>query len=463
MLPKPVVEQLIAIVGEAGLLVEAQDLLRYGTDRTTQWQAAPVAVVLPRSVTEVQAIVHLAAGQGLALVPSGGRTGLSGGAVASEGELVVAMDRMNQVIDFDPVDETVTVGAGMVTAQLQAFARQQGLFYPVDFASTGSSQIGGNIATNAGGIKVIKYGMTRDWVAGLKVVTGRGDVLDLNRGLAKNNTGYDLRHLFIGSEGTLGLVCEATIQLTKPPEESAVMVLGIGDFALIMDVLDCFGRELELTAFEFFSEPAMDKVTEHRGHNRPFETVAPYYVLLEFENSGGAMLERAITVYERAVDSGWVLDAVVSHSLAQAQKLWKLREDISETLWHWQPYKNDISVRLSRMGDFIHEVDSLVNQQYPDFEIVWYGHIGDGNLHLNILKPETLPADKFEAKCVAVSDQIGRLLARYEGSVSAEHGVGLLKKEVLKYSRSAEEIDMMRSIKSAFDPQHILNPGKLFD
>lgn len=463
MLPETVVEKLISTVGETGLLVEAADLQLYGTDRTRLWQPAPAAVVFPRSVSEVQAIVKLASEHSLALVPSGGRTGLSGGAVAKEGELVVAMDRLNQVIDFDPVDKTVTVGAGMITAQLQAFAEQQGLYYPVDFASTGSSQIGGNIATNAGGIKVIKYGMTRDWVAGLKVVTGRGDILDLNKGLAKNNTGYDLRHLFIGSEGTLGLICEATIQLTKPPGESAVMVLGVMDFALIMDVLDCFKAELELSAFEFFSEQALAKVTQHRGHSRPFEAVAPFYVLLEFENSDAAMLKKAITLFEQAVESGWVVDGVVSHSLAQAQNLWKLREDISETLWHWQPYKNDISVRVSRMGDFIREVDRLVEQQYPDFEIIWYGHIGDGNLHLNILKPEALPLDQFEAKCVSVSDEIGRLLARYEGSVSAEHGVGLLKKEVLKYSRSAEEMDMMRSIKSAFDPRHILNPGKLFD
>lgn len=463
MLPETVVKQLIAIVGETGLLVDAADLQHYGTDRTRLWPAAPSAVVLPRTVAEVQAIVQLASEHSLALVPSGGRTGLSGGAVASRGELVIAMDRLNQVIDFDPVDKTVTVGAGMITAQLQAFAEQQGLFYPVDFASTGSSQIGGNIATNAGGIKVIKYGMTRNWVAGLKVVTGRGDILDLNRGLAKNNTGYDLRHLFIGSEGTLGLICEATIQLTKPPAESAVMVLGVGNFAVIMDVLGCFSGELELSAFEFFSEQALAKVTEHRGHNRPFETVAPFYVLLEFENTDAAILKKAITLFEQAVDCGWVVDGVVSHSLSQAQSLWKLREDISETLWHWQPYKNDISVRVSRMPDFIREVDRLVEQQYPDFEIVWYGHIGDGNLHLNILKPETLSVDQFEAKCVSVSDEIGRLLARYEGSVSAEHGVGLLKKEVLKYSRSAEEMDMMRSIKSAFDPLHILNPGKLFD
>ena len=463
MLPGPIIEQLIDIVGESRLLLGDDDLQRFGIDRTTLWKAAPCAVVLPGSTAEVQAIVRLANQCNLAIVPSGGRTGLSGGAVAKDGELVVALDRINQVIEFNPMDRSVTVGAGMITAQLQEFAEQQGLFYPVDFASSGSSQIGGNIATNAGGIKVIKYGMTRSWVAGLKVINGAGDILELNKGLAKNNTGYDLRHLFIGSEGTLGLICEATIQLARPPVEPCVMVLGVQDFAAIMDVLKCFSADLDLTAFEFFSQQALDKVTAHRGHAAPFETQTPFYALLEFEKTNDTVLDKAMALFEVCVDNGWVLDGVLSQSLTQAQNLWKLREDISETLWHWQPYKNDISVRISRMPDFIKEVDQLVARQYPDFEIVWYGHIGDGNLHLNILKPEALSAEQFHAKCVNVSSEIGQLLAKYEGSVSAEHGVGLLKKDYLHYSRSAVEMDMMRSIKRAFDPNHIMNPGKLFD
>ncbi len=468
MLSKIIIEQLIAIVGESRLLLEADDLKRFGIDRTTLWKPAPCAVLLPGSIAEVQAIVCLAGQHNLALVPSGGRTGLSGGAVAKDGELVVAMNRLDQIVDFNPIDRTVTVGAGMITADLQDFAEKQGLYYPVNFASTGSSQIGGNIATNAGGIKVIKYGMTRNWVAGLRVVNGAGDILDLNKGLVKNNAGYDLRHLFIGSEGTLGIICEATIQLTRLPAESAVMVLGVRDFPAIMDVLGCFAADLDLTAFEFFSQQALDRVVEHRGHAKPFEGVAPFYALLEFETARGAISDRAIsdramTLFESCVRQGWVLDGVLSQSVAQAQNLWKLREDISESLWHLKPYKNDISVRVSRMPNFLCEVELLVEQQYPDFEIVWYGHIGDGNLHLNILKPEALSVDQFNAKCVNVSSEIGQLLAKYEGSISAEHGVGLLKKDYLHYSRSPQEMDMMRSIKRAFDPRHILNPGKLFD
>ena len=461
MLTPLITKQLVTILGEERLLLGSEDLQYYGLDRTTIWQANPCAVVLPGSIKEVQQIILLAKEHNLAIVPSGGRTGLSGGAVAKDGEIVMALDRLNKIREFNPLDRTVTVGAGMITENLQNFAVEQGLFYPVDFASTGSSQIGGNIATNAGGINVIRYGMTRQWVAGLTVVTGAGDILELNRGLMKNNTGYDFRHLFIGSEGTLGLICEATIQLTRAPEETAVMVLGINDFPTVLDVLQTFTSKIDLTAFEFFSQLALDKVVVHQGHAVPFETKTPFYALLEFETKGDEVLELAMSLFEHCVEQGWVLDGVVSQSLSQASALWKLREDISETLWEFQPYKNDISVRVSRMPDFLDEVNKLVEQRYPDFEIVWYGHIGDGNLHLNILRPVHLSNDDFVAQCGAVSNEVGQLVAKYEGSVSAEHGVGLLKKDYLHYSRSASEISLMRAVKAVFDPNGILNPGKL--
>ena len=461
MLPPLITKQLVTILGEERLLLRPEDLQYYGVDRTTIWQVNPCAVVLPGSIKEVQQIVLLAKEHNLAIVPSGGRTGLSGGAVAKDGEIVMALDRLNKIREFNPLDRTVRVGAGMITENLQNFAVEQGLFYPVDFASTGSSQIGGNIATNAGGINVIRYGMTRQWVAGLTVVTGAGDILELNRGLMKNNTGYDFRHLFIGSEGTLGLICEATIQLTRAPEETAVMVLGINDFPTVLDALQTFTSKIDLTAFEFFSQLALDKVVDHQGHAVPFETKTPFYALLEFETKGDEVLELAMSLFEHCVEQGWVLDGVVSQSLSQASALWKLREDISETLWEFQPYKNDISVRVSRMPNFLDEVNKVVEQRYPDFEIVWYGHIGDGNLHLNILRPVHLSNHDFVAQCSAVSNEVGQLVAKYEGSVSAEHGVGLLKKDYLHYSRSASEISLMRAVKAVFDPNGILNPGKL--
>jgi len=462
MLPDQILSRLEELVGPKQILLDPQDLQRFGVDRTTLWQPNPCAVVLPGTVTAVQQIVRLANDANFAIVPSGGRTGLSGGAVAKDGELIVALDRINTVLDFNAIDRAVTVGAGMITADLQAFAANHDLLYPVDFAAAGSSQIGGNIATNAGGINVIRYGMTRDWVLGLKVVTGAGDILDLNQGLLKNNTGYDFRHLFIGSEGTLGLICEATLQLTRPQTDTTVMVLGIETFAAIVAVLEAFKTKIELTAFEFFSQAALDKVISRQGHSAPFATQAPFYALVEFETSP-AVTDVALTLFEQCAAQGWVLDGVVSQSLAQARALWRLREDISQTLWHWQPYKNDISVRVSKMPAFLAEVDQLVAARYPDFEIVWYGHIGDGNLHLNILKPKALTQPEFFERCGAVSHEIGELLARYGGSISAEHGVGLLKKSLLPYSRSPTEIALMRSIRKTFDPKSILNPGKVFD
>ena len=463
MLDKIIISQLREIVGNKNVRLSDEDLTDYGMDSTTMWAARASVIVLPACVAEVQKVVIFANEYKLAIVPSGGRTGLSGGAVAKDGEIVVAMDRINQIFDFNKVDCIVSVGAGLITNKLQEFAAEQNLFYPVDFASSGSSQIGGNIATNAGGINVIRYGMTRQWVAGLVVVTGRGEILHLNKGLIKNNTGYDFRHLFIGSEGTLGLICEATIRLTRPKGASTVIVLGIDSFPIILEVLKAFSAEINLTAFEFFSQVALDKVINFRGHNAPFKTKAPFYALLEFESSEGSVLDTGLRLFDECMDKGWVLDGVMSQSLRQAESLWKLREDISETLWQYEPFKNDISVLMSRMPEFIESVEIIIEQKYPYFELVWYGHIGDGNLHLNILKPENLTSAQFVERCSNFSKVLGELIAKYGGSVSAEHGVGLLKKDVLHYSRTEAEIKLMCEVKKVFDPNGILNPGKLID
>jgi FAD/FMN-containing dehydrogenase len=417
--------------------------------------------VLPADAEAVVALVKLARRLEVPLVPSGGRTGLSGGAVAPAGELVVAFDRMNSILEFNAADRLVVCQPGVVTEQLQQFAEAEGLFYPVDFASSGSSQLGGNVATNAGGIKVIRYGMTRQWVAGMKVVTGTGELLSFNQGLAKNNTGYDFRHLFVGSEGTLGLIVELTMSLTSLPKDPSVMLLGVEDMAATMPVLQACQAKLPLTAFEFFSEKALVHVMAEKGLQRPFESATPFYALVEFENQSDADMETAMEVFEHCLENGWVTDGTVSQNLTQAKSLWRLREDISETIAQFTPYKNDISVRVSKVPEFLQEVDRLVGEAYPDFEIIWFGHIGDGNVHLNILKPADLAEAEFFEKCAEVSNWVFEIVQRHGGSISAEHGVGLLKKPYLHYSRSKSEIAAMRAIKSVFDPDGILNPGKL--
>ena len=462
MTDNALIEALKSLVEPGKVLTDTDSLQAYGKDWTKHFAPAPLAIVFPKSIEQVQAIVRWANQHKVALVPSGGRTGLSAGAVAANGEVVVSFDYMNQILAFNEYDRTVVCQPGVVTKQLQQFAEDKGLYYPVDFASSGSSQIGGNIGTNAGGIKVIRYGMTRNWVAGLKVVTGTGDLLELNRDLIKNATGYDMRQLFIGAEGTLGFVVEATMRLERAPQNLTAMVLGTPDFDSIMPVLHAFQGKLDLTAFEFFSDKALAKVLARGDVPPAFETDCPFYALLEFEASSEEVANAALATFEHCVEQGWVLDGVMSQSEQQLQNLWKLREYISETISHWTPYKNDISVTVSQVPAFLHDIDRIVEENYPDFEVVWFGHIGDGNLHLNILKPESLSKDEFFAKCATVNKWVFETVQKYNGSISAEHGVGMTKRDYLHYSRSEAEIAYMKAVKAVFDPNGIMNPGKIF-
>jgi len=462
MTPQAIIETLKTLVDPDKVRTDADSLNAWGKDWTKHFEPAPLAIVFPRSIEQVQAVVRFANAERLALVPSGGRTGLSAGAVAANGEIVVSFDYMNRIIGFNEFDRTVVCQPGVVTAQLQQFAEEQGLYYPVDFASAGSSNIGGNIGTNAGGIKVIRYGMTRNWVAGLKVVTGTGELLELNKDLIKNATGYDLRQLFIGAEGTLGFVVEATMRLERAPKNLTAMVLGTPDFDSIMPVLHAFQGKLDLTAFEFFSDKAMAKIMGRGDVPAPFETDCPFYALLEFEALNEDIANQALEIFEHCVEQGWVLDGVMSQSEQQLQNLWKLREFISETISHWTPYKNDISVTVGQVPAFLHDIDAIVGEHYPDFEIVWFGHIGDGNLHLNILKPEAMSKDEFFGKCATVNKWVFEIVQKYNGSISAEHGVGMTKRDYLHYSRSPAEIALMKGVKAVFDPNGIMNPGKIF-
>lgn len=442
---------------------DPDSLEHWGKDWTKHFIPNASAILFPKSTEQVQAIVKLCNELNIVITPSGGRTGLSAGAVASNGEVVVSLDKMNQVIKYYPADRMVHVQTGMVTKSLQDFAESNGLYYPVDFASAGSSQIGGNIGTNAGGIKVIRYGMTRNWILGLTVVTGKGDILHLNRGMVKNATGYDFRHLFIGAEGTLGIVTEAQIKLERPPKNLTVMVLGVPEFNNIMQILSAFSSQLDLTAFEFFDSIAVSKLLATGHVQKPFETDAPFYALLEFEAPYEPIMDTAMAVFEDCMAQGWVLDGVMSQSIAQAQELWKLREYISETISVFTPYKNDVSVLITHVPDFINDIDKIVADNYPDFQVCWFGHIGDGNLHLNILKPDNLSKEAFFEKCQTVNKYVFETVQKYNGSISAEHGVGMTKKPYLHYTRDPAEIDYMRAVKAVFDPNGVINKGKLFD
>ena len=453
--------ELVYRLPELRLLTEPGDLEHYGRDWTRRWTPAPLAIALPSSVDEVQVIVRWANELGVALVPSGGRTGLSGGAVAANGELVLSLERMNHVLDFNAVDRTLTVQPGITLQAVHDAAGSHGLLYPVDFAARGSCSIGGNIATNAGGIRVIRYGNTREWIASLTVVAGNGELLELNRSLIKNSSGYDFRQLMIGSEGTLGIVVEATLKLTDPPPPSQVMLLALPDMDALMQVFALFRSRLSLQAFEFFTDHALNHVLAH-GAQRAIDGDHPYYVVTEFDAVDEAVRERALATFEQAVEQGWVSDGVLAQSDAQAAALWRLREGITESLAPHRPYKNDVSVKVSAVPAFLHEMQALLAHEYPHIEVVWFGHIGDGNLHINVLRPDDLDEDAFIAQCEHVTKLLAATLHHHGGSISAEHGIGLVKRAYLESTRTAAEILLMKGVRKAFDPNGILNPGKLF-
>ncbi|TAA21896.1 FAD-binding oxidoreductase [Pseudoxanthomonas winnipegensis] len=455
-------DSLRAAVPDLRLKTDAGDLEHYGRDWTRRWTPNPLAIALPGSVEEVQAVMRWASQRQVKVVPSGGRTGLSGGAVAADGELVLSLERMNKALAFDRVDRTLTVQAGMPLEAVHNAAREHGLEYPVDFAARGSCSIGGNIATNAGGIRVIRYGNTREWIAGLKVVTADGELLDLNRALVKNSSGYDLRQLMIGSEGTLGIVVEAALRLTDPPPPTNVMLLALTSFEGLMEVFAAFRERLRLEAFEFFTDIALRHVLAH-GAVKPFDEVYSYYVVTEFAVGDEGSEAAAMAAFEACMESGWVADGVISQSDAQAQQLWRLREGITESLAPYVPYKNDVSVRISQMPAFLEQTQALLGQAYPHFEVVWFGHIGDGNLHINVLKPEQMAQADFVRDCEQVTKLLAQALKAHGGSISAEHGIGLVKKPYLDSTRGPAEIALMRGIRRALDPQGLLNPGKLFD
>ena len=443
------------------LLTAAGDLQHYGRDWTRRWTPVPLAIALPSSIEEVQAIVRWANQQSVAIVPSGGRTGLSGGAVAANGELVLSLERMNRVLDFDAVDRTLTVQSGIILQAVHEAAREHGLLYPVDFAARGSCSIGGNIATNAGGIRVIRYGNTREWIAGLKVVAGNGELLELNRGLIKNSSGYDFRQLMIGSEGTLGIVVEATLKLTDPPPPSQVMLLALPNMDALMQVFALFRAQLTLQAFELFTDRALAHVLAH-GAQRAIDGDHPYYVVTEFDAVDERAQETALAAFEHVLEKGWVTDGVMAQSESQAAALWRLREGITESLAPQRPYKNDVSVRISAVPAFLHEMSALLAREYPHIEVVWFGHIGDGNLHINVLRPDELDEKTFIAQCEHVTKLLAATLQRHGGSISAEHGIGLVKRAYLESTHGAAEIALMQGVRKVFDPSGILNPGKLF-
>jgi FAD/FMN-containing dehydrogenase len=444
---------------------EPSDLEVYGRDWTKVHQPNPSAVCFPSSTDEVSRLLRLCSDHQIAVVPSGGRTGLAGGAVAANGEVVVSLTKMRTIGSLDRLALTLQVEAGVVTEAVHEFCSPMGLTWPIDFASKGSSTVGGNIATNAGGVKVIRYGLTRNWVLGLTVVLMSGEVLRLNGSLEKNNTGVDLRQLFIGTEGVFGIITECILKLSPLPGGSEVFLFALNGLPSVFRLFEAVRKTgFVVNAFECFSSECLSVVLEQRSLSAPFFGVHDSYVLLEVErpatSDGREQLEAWLS---GLFESELAQDAVLAQNPKEAQNLWAMREGISESLSNLGLlHKHDISLPIHRLQEFIETWTRDLAANYQGLKPYIFGHVGDGNLHVNLLKPESMGIDEFRKLCAEADQKMFGWIQQFEGSVSAEHGIGLLKKHLLRYSRTEREIEIMRGLKAVLDPQGLMNPGKIF-
>jgi FAD/FMN-containing dehydrogenase len=452
------IDGLARSLGSSLVSTDPGDLEAYGRDWTRIYTPAPSALLRPRSTAEVSEILRACHGAGVAVVPSGGRTGLAGGAVATAGEVVLSLERMRRMEAVDTVGHTLVVEAGAVTEAVHQHCAEHGLTWPIDLAAKGSCQIGGNLATNAGGVRVIRYGHTRHWVLGLTAVLADGTVLDMNRSLEKNNTGTDLRQLFIGSEGTLGVITEVTLKLCRLPPEQQVMLFSVGS---LEDVLRFFAEARKgpfiISAFECFSSKCLEHVMAEKKVGAPLGVEREFYVLMEVEGEQ----ERLFGWLESMLEQSLVADGTLAQDSQQVRRLWTYREGISESLAPSFPHKNDVALPVHALAAFYRDLQALFGQRYQGWEICVFGHIGDGNLHLNFLKPKGMSVPEFVGHTSSSDHELFALVQRHGGSISAEHGIGLVKKPYLAYSRSPAEIATLRAIKAALDPKNILNPGKI--
>ncbi|MET0764849.1 MAG: FAD-binding oxidoreductase [Blastococcus sp.] len=462
-------ERLRDVVGPAGLVSDPDQLSGYLSDWRNAYSGTAAAVVRPGSTQEVAAVVALCREAGVALVPQGGNTGLCGGAVpdASGRQVVLSMTRMRRIRGIDPANQTITVEAGVVLQTVQEAAEAAGRLFPLSLGAEGSCTIGGNLATNAGGTGVLRYGTMRDLTLGLEVVLPDGRIWNGLRGLRKDNTGYDLKQLFIGAEGTLGVITAAVLKLFPAVRSRATAWVALPTPRAAVDMIGvvralCGDR---LTGFEIMSRQSVEFVLRHAaGVRDPFGDVHPWYALVELSDTLpdaglGELLETALA---EAFERGMAVDAVVASGPAQVTGLWALREGISEAQNFEGPsLKHDITVPVSSIPAFVERADRALAAAVPGIRIVAYGHIGDGNLHYNLSKPLGTADEEFRGR----ADELARIVydstAAFDGSISAEHGLGQSKREVIVDYKDGLELDLMRGLKTLFDPAGLMNPGKV--
>jgi FAD/FMN-containing dehydrogenase len=463
---RSLLHQLAAALGDGAVLTEPDDLASYVTDWTGAISGTTTAVVRPADTAGVAAAVRLCAESGVAVVPQGGNTGLAGGATpdAAYENVVLSLSRMRRVRDVDAVADTITVDAGVVLADLQDAAHAANRLFPLSLGSEGSCTVGGIVSTNAGGTSVLRYGMMRDLVLGLEVVLPDGRVWDGLRPLRKDNTGYDLKQLFIGAEGTLGVVTAAVLRLLPDVPRRATALLALPDVGCAVAMLPLLRTHTGglLTAWELINREALGLVLTHLpGARDPFGTPHAWYGLVEL--AGGSedvegLLESAL---EAAVERELVVDAVVAGSRTQRAALWALREGISEAQRiGGASIKHDVTLPIAELAEFVAEIGDLLDEVLPGVRRVTYGHVGDGNLHYNLSAPPSGDA-ALRASAPDLTRRVYDAVAGRGGSISAEHGLGSLKREAAASYKSDVEIDLMRSVKQALDPRGLMNPGKV--
>ncbi len=461
-------EQLRAIVGRDHVLTDEVDLAPFLTDWRGRYRGAAQSVVRPADTAEVSAVVQLCAAAGVPMLPQGGNTSLCGAATpdGSGRAVVISLGRLNRLRQVDPVNNTLTVEAGCTLATVQAAAEEAGRLFPLSLAAQGSCQIGGNLSTNAGGVQVLRYGNTRELTLGLEVVLPNGEILNSLRGLRKDNTGYDLKQLFIGAEGTLGVITAAVLKLFPLPSQHLTAWLALPTPQAALTVLAAAQRrfEAQLTAFELVSETSLALVLQHiPGALRPLPQ-SPWYVLCEFSaGAPDALSPLAVENWlAEHIGRSVVSDAVLAQSASQAARLWQLRENISEAQKiDGVSIKHDISVPVSCIPVFLERADQLLRVSFPGIRTVAFGHVGDGNLHYNLSRPQAQDHAGLIAEEAAVNRLIYDLVHDLGGSISAEHGIGQLKRDELGRYKSPVELGLMRAIKQAIDPRGLMNPGKI--
>ncbi len=462
-------DRLKAIVGPKGWIADAEEMAPYLEEQRGMYHGATPLVVRPASTAEVADVVRACAETRTAIVPQGGNTGVCGGAVPNENgrELLISLSRLNAIRDIDPDNNTITAEAGCVLANIQAAAEAADRLFPLSLGAEGSCQIGGNLSTNAGGTSVLRYGNARELVLGLEVVLPDGRMWNGLRGLRKDNTGYDLKHVFIGAEGTLGIITAAVLKLFAKPQETTTALIGIRDVAAGVELLHLTRAACGdvTTAWELISRMAFGFALKHvPGTTDPLSELHDWYVLAELSRgrADSDLKDTFASVLAEAMEAGLVRDAVIAARAAQAEALWRPRESFVEAQKpEGASIKHDIAVPLSRIAAFVDEASAAVERAIPGARIVAVGHLGDGNVHFNVTQPVGADAHAFLDRREEINRLVNDIAVAMGGTVSAEHGVGLLRREQIRHYKSAVEIDLMRTLKTALDPDGIMNPGKV--